>query len=126
MDNKVSQAAKDCKETCEQEVTQKRKNALWVDEKVIERNLGNWRQVSPIIQDIVEWCDSRGNAVSPEELEQLTRFSQGLNYVVSEFYKYSRYKRTQLIEQLEKIDLEDEMTDLGWRVLMSVDYENAW
>jgi hypothetical protein len=34
--------------------------------------------------------------------------------------------RADLCKQLEKIELDEEMGALGWRVLMSVDYYDAW
>lgn len=71
---------------------QERKAKLWINENVVHRNLGNWRQVKTILEDIVEWSDNRGAGVSPEELEQLTRFSKDLEFVVSEFHKYAKDK----------------------------------
>ena len=34
--------------------------------------------------------------------------------------------KADLIKQLEKIELDEEMGALGWRVLMNVDYYDAW
>jgi len=67
-----------------------RKNTLWVDKEVVERNLYDWKQVSKILERIVEGCDDRGSSVSSEELKQLGRFYEGLRHTIDEFHRYSQ------------------------------------
>ena len=70
-----------------------RKKALWVDKEVVDRSLSDWRQVSEILEGIVECCDDRGSSISSEELKQLGRFYEGLRHTLDEFHRYS-HKRT--------------------------------
>lgn len=70
-----------------------RKNSLWVDKKVVDRTLSDWRQVSEILERIVERCDENGSYVSPEELKQLGRFYEGLRHTLTDFYRYSQTLR---------------------------------
>jgi len=51
----------------------------------------------------------------------------GVNPILKDIEPLERaHTDADLIEQLSKLELDEEMGALGWRVLTSVHYENCW